>query len=238
MARAHERRLGGRSRGVHCSGSAGGLDAVASTELGGCDRRVPQGRNRPVGWRELARLVASLARTRVTSARARISRCGLKAQFRVVGCVRGRRFAVVSLWRSLRFFGRGRALACLSLYVRARAVPVRRVTTCAAKSWVGVAADGRGARAWHGRGCFLSPGSHSGGRCVFFYSPGCGAARGLGRHRPCARVPTAVPARAARFRSEVCFLLARALKWRNPLSICIAPGSLRLLFRGSQRLPE
>ena len=37
---------------------------------------------------QLARLVASLARTRVTSARARITRCGLKAQLR--GYVRGR----------------------------------------------------------------------------------------------------------------------------------------------------
>ena len=186
-----------------------------------------KGRNRPAGWRELARLVASLARTRVTSARARIARCGLKAQLRVVGYVRGRCFAVVSLRRSLRFFGRGRALACLSLHVRARAVPVRRVTAFAAEFWVGVAADGRGARAWHGRGFFVSPGFHSGGRCVV-YSPRCGA-RGLeGRHRPCACVPTAVPARAARFGSKVRFFFARALKWRNPLSICIAPGSLRL----------
>ena len=103
-----------------------------------------KGRNRPAGWREVARLVASLARTRVTSARARIARCGLKAQLRVVSCVRGRCFAVVSLRRSLRFFGRGRALACLSLHVRARAVPVRRVTTCAAEFLGGVAADGRG----------------------------------------------------------------------------------------------
>ena len=43
VARARERRLGGRSRGIDCSGSAGGLDAVASTELGGCGRREPQG---------------------------------------------------------------------------------------------------------------------------------------------------------------------------------------------------
>ena len=178
-----------------------------------------KGRNRLAGWRELARLVASLTRTRVTSARARIARCGLKAQLRVVGCVRGRCFAVVSLRRSLRFFGRGRALTCLSLHVRARAVPVRRVTTCAADFLVGVAADGRGARAWHGRGCFLYPEFHSGGRCVV-YSPGCGA-RDLGRHRLCSRVPTAVPARAARFGSKVRFFFARALKWRNPLSICI-----------------
>ena len=60
-----------------------------------------KGRNRPAGWRELARLVASLACTRVTSARARIARCGLKAQLRVVGYVRCRCFAVVSLRRSL-----------------------------------------------------------------------------------------------------------------------------------------
>jgi hypothetical protein len=43
VARARERRLGGRSRGIDCSGSAGGLDAVASTKLGGCGRREPQG---------------------------------------------------------------------------------------------------------------------------------------------------------------------------------------------------
>ena len=169
-----------------------------------------KGRNRPAGWRELARLVASLARTRVTSARARIARCRLKAQLRVLSCVRGRCFAVVSLRRSLRFFGRGRALACLSLHVRARSVPDRRVTAFAAEFWVGVAADGRGARAWHGRAFFVSPGFHSGGRCVV-YSPRCGA-RGLGRHRPCACVPTAVPARAARFGSAVRFFFARALK--------------------------
>ena len=60
-----------------------------------------KGRNRPAGWRELARLVASLTRTRVTSARARIARCWLKAQFRVAGCVRGRCFVVVLLRRSL-----------------------------------------------------------------------------------------------------------------------------------------
>ena len=185
-----------------------------------------KGRNRPAGWREVARLVASLARTRVTSARARIARCGLKEQLRVLSCVRGRCFAVVSLRRSLRFFGRGRALAGLSLHVRARSVPVRRVTVFATELWVGVAANGRAARAWHGRGFFVSRGFHSGGRCVV-YSPRCGA-RGLGRHRPCACVPTAVPARAARFGSKVRFFFARALKWRNPLSICIAPGSLRL----------
>jgi hypothetical protein len=61
-----------------------------------------KGRNRPAGWRELARLVSSLARTRVTSARARIARRGLKARLWVVGCVRGRYFAVVSLRWSLR----------------------------------------------------------------------------------------------------------------------------------------
>ena len=170
--------------------------------------------------------MASLARTRVTSARARIARCGLKAQLRVLCCVRGRCFAVVSLRRSLRFFGRGRALAGLSLHVRARSVPARRVTVLAADFWVGVAADGRGARAWHGRGFFVSPGFHSGGRCVV-YSPRCGA-RGLGRHRPCACAPTTEPARAARCGSKVRFFFTRALKWRNPLSICIAPGSLRL----------
>ena len=154
-----------------------------------------KGRNRPAGWREVARLVASLARTRVTSARARIARCGLKEQLRVMSCVRGRCFAVVSLRRSLRFFGRGRALAGLSLHVRARSVPVRRVTVFATELWVGVAANGRAARAWHGRGFFVSRGFHSGGRCVV-YSPRCGA-RGLGRHRPCACVPTAAPVRNA-----------------------------------------
>ena len=96
---------------------------------------------------ELARLVASLARTRVTSAQARIVRYGLKARLRAVGCLRGRRAVAFQLRR--------RPTRMCSAAAPSR--NARRGT------WVGGAADGRGARA---RGCCFAAVPLAGGRCV------------------------------------------------------------------------
>ena len=160
-------------------------------------------------------------------------RYGLEARLGAVGCLRGRRAVAFRLRKSLSapFFraARRRALACFlssSTRMCSAAAPSRNARR---GTWVGGAADGRGARA-RGSGSLQF---HSRGRCVV-YSPrrglsgatrvACDAAHVRAYH-PLHRPAPQGLFGCARFFSQW------ALKSPNPLAICIAPGSLRLFWR-------
>ena len=95
---ARERRMGGRVPWVWCFWKRG---RAGCSRVGGSGwlwpPRMARGEYRADRVVGLVRLMASLARTRVTSARARIARFDLEARLRAVGCVCGRRAVVFQL---------------------------------------------------------------------------------------------------------------------------------------------